>query len=374
MSGPRQALRRQLATLILLLGGTAAGCSNGGSNVDASSIRAWALGFGDDVTILRSKDGGGTWEVAARFETSPDEPALRLNDIAFIDSETGWAVGENLFLQTVDAGSSWTDALGSVSLPAGATLRLNAIGFNGSRVGVAAGDESPGIGQITGSPLILITTNAGESWIPAEVIQLSEGRLGTIQSICLTSDGNGVAVGDGAQGSIVLSSQTGGSTWQEATEQVGFKGENVACSDDATLWVLGVDEEGPRLATSRDGGTTWMDQSSGVRQLLESANAIAFADSNGWVAGLSSSTPSVIHSSDGGNSWGRQPFPTGGAVGDFAFISPEQGVAVGATQSPLSSEPAAFHTNDGGDDTWLVGALPDEGLSFLGAVSAVVVD
>jgi len=367
--------RALFAAVILLVAGVSSGCSNGGGTADASSIRVWALGFGDDVAVLRSDDGGATWEVAARFETGPDEPTARLNDIAFVDTDTGWVVGENLFLRSADGGSSWTDALGTVQIPAGVRLRLNAIGFNAAGVGAAAGDQLPAPGQITGSPIILITIDAGGSWVPASIAALSQERLATIQSVCLTPDGNGVAVGDGAQGSIVLVSQDRGSSWEEISdERLGFKGENVACSDDAALWILGVDEDGPRLATSSDGGATWVNQSRDVGQLLGSADVVIFADSvSGWISGLSDSTPSIIHSEDGGSSWNRQSFPAGGAVGDFAFVTAEEGVAVGVTQSGLSSAPAAFYTNDGGS-TWLTGELPDAGLSFLRAASAVVVD
>jgi photosystem II stability/assembly factor-like uncharacterized protein len=62
----------------------------------------WAVGH--DATILRTRDGGETWE---RVYHDPEEESP-LFDIWFPDAENGFAIGAyGLFLVTSDGGDSW---------------------------------------------------------------------------------------------------------------------------------------------------------------------------------------------------------------------------------------------------------------------------
>jgi photosystem II stability/assembly factor-like uncharacterized protein len=62
----------------------------------------WAVGH--DATILRTRDGGETWE---RVYHDPEEESP-LFDVWFSDADNGFAVGAyGLFLGTADGGSSW---------------------------------------------------------------------------------------------------------------------------------------------------------------------------------------------------------------------------------------------------------------------------
>jgi len=62
----------------------------------------WAVGH--DAVILRSEDGGASWQ---QVYVAPDENAPLL-DVWFRDAEHGWAVGAyGMALQTVDGGRSW---------------------------------------------------------------------------------------------------------------------------------------------------------------------------------------------------------------------------------------------------------------------------
>ena len=62
----------------------------------------WAVGH--DATILRTRDGGETWE---RVYHDPDEESP-LFDVWFFDADNGFAVGAyGLFLATADGGSIW---------------------------------------------------------------------------------------------------------------------------------------------------------------------------------------------------------------------------------------------------------------------------
>lgn len=64
----------------------------------------WAVGH--DETILRTRDGGTTWELV-RSEPEAERPLL---DVWFRDAEHGLAVGAyGAFLVTADGGATWTE-------------------------------------------------------------------------------------------------------------------------------------------------------------------------------------------------------------------------------------------------------------------------
>ena len=64
----------------------------------------WAVGH--DETILRTRDGGATWELV-RSAPEAERPLL---DVWFRDAEHGFAVGAyGAFLVTADGGSSWSE-------------------------------------------------------------------------------------------------------------------------------------------------------------------------------------------------------------------------------------------------------------------------
>ena len=70
--------------------------------VDRVERLGWAVGH--DATILRTRDGGETWE---RVYHDPDEESP-LFDVWFFDTDNGFAAGAyGLFLATSDGGSTW---------------------------------------------------------------------------------------------------------------------------------------------------------------------------------------------------------------------------------------------------------------------------
>jgi photosystem II stability/assembly factor-like uncharacterized protein len=68
------------------------------------SLRGWAVGH--DETILRTVDGGGSWELV-HSDPQAERPLL---DVRFSDANDGCAVGAyGAFLVTHDGGSTWSD-------------------------------------------------------------------------------------------------------------------------------------------------------------------------------------------------------------------------------------------------------------------------
>lgn len=110
------------------------------------SLTGWAVGISG---ILHTNDGGHTWTPQGVTKTA------YLYDVEFVSAAEGWAVGGyqggavGEILHTSDGGQNWaSQSPGSIGL-------LNAVEFENSSVGWAVG----------GSGTILKTTDGGLSWV-----------------------------------------------------------------------------------------------------------------------------------------------------------------------------------------------------------------
>jgi photosystem II stability/assembly factor-like uncharacterized protein len=179
------------------------------------------LAIGVFASLLRTEDGGGNWQdisqvikgkeeevqyfitqadikqAGEEVETEVDMleegmPVLEplLNDILFVDSETGWIVGEegNVF-HTKDGGKSW------VKQESGSKEDLFSVYFKNSQEG-----------WITGlNGLLLHTEDGGATWKRQEC-PIEESLFGIV-----VSDSLGYAVGNAAS---MMRSTDGGKTWE----------------------------------------------------------------------------------------------------------------------------------------------------------------
>ena len=110
--------------------------------------RCWVVGT--QGTILRTTDGGETWE---RRDLGIDPQAagvFDLNDVCFTDESNGWVVGEfgSVVFRTEDGGCTWEPVRTGIS------HALSSVRFIGTRVGWAVGERGTR----------LKTTDAGRSW------------------------------------------------------------------------------------------------------------------------------------------------------------------------------------------------------------------
>lgn len=337
-------------------------CSSDGSTVPSTTIRAWALASGSITTaVIRSDDGGASWAVASELE------GTRLNDIRFVDSDTGWLVGQGALFQTTNGGSSWVDSLARTDLPTDVEPRLFSVAASSPETVVAVGDETPAPPPlISGRPLILRTIDGGQSWRTTRVDARME-RV-TLQKVCLTPAGTGLALGSGPQGSVMLRTTDSGGTWQDIIARVGRSPRDAACVDENDLWVLGRGPDGRLgLSQSRDGGESWADASAPTRQVLDEVYSVAFADADeGWATGPTAGGFGIAYTNNGGLVWSRQNLPMNGVADMLVFANPLTGVGTGSRQGRA----AVFYTEDGGV-TWAEGDLPDLSIERLLSANAV---
>ncbi|MFQ5875896.1 MAG: YCF48-related protein, partial [Dehalococcoidia bacterium] len=199
----------------------------------------WAVG--DKGTILHTTEGGASsigeeGELLSSWVSQNSNTSQRLTDVAFVDTETGWVVGDGgLISHTVDAGAGWEEQ------NSGTETKLSSVAFYDARNGWAVGDGG----------LILHTVDGGAGWE-----EQNSGTSKHLNDITLAGPLHLWAVGDKG---TVLRSSDGGFSWIPHTisEDVGQKLTSVAFGDENNGMIAGHDG---LILTTADGGATWSRQ------------------------------------------------------------------------------------------------------------------
>lgn len=116
-----------------------------------------------DGGVIQTKDGGITWSIGNRVRDRVD-----LTSLALVDEDTatvaGWVGGQffNAFIaRTDDGGDTWTHQLIGSEFPG---VALTDVFFTDADNGVAVGVQFPLV-----SPTILRTTDGGATWSSQEI-------------------------------------------------------------------------------------------------------------------------------------------------------------------------------------------------------------
>ncbi len=217
---------------------------SGGTSVDLYGIsfvnNTVGTMVGDFGVVRRTSDGGVNWIPQASGIASPG----KLNDVDFINENTGFAVGYNAsseaaIIKTTDGGSNW------LMSPPGITSLLYSVDFINLNHGIVVG----------GNGTIIYTTDSGNSWQDR-----SFGFGYTLSSVKMVNNSFAVAA--------------------------GYNYNNFPAT--------GV------IFISTDGGDTWTERSIGITETLTSAR---FLNENEGVA--CGSYGQVFRTSDGGMNWTR---------------------------------------------------------------------
>jgi photosystem II stability/assembly factor-like uncharacterized protein len=132
-------------------------------------------------TINKTSNGGLTWVTIFQLVYVP------LNSIYFIDSDTGYVVGDfGTALKTTDGGINWTN------LTSGTTTSLKSVYFTDVNTGYVTGENG----------IILKTNNGGLTWEN----QIS-GTVNYLSSVYFTDPNKGFVVGDNG---TILKTTNGG--------------------------------------------------------------------------------------------------------------------------------------------------------------------
>ncbi len=269
-------------------------CLNSVDFVDTST--GWAVG--NAGTILRSDDGGRTWT------SQPAPTAFDVQAVSFINDQLGWAIASPgalpvaqslVVLHTADGGGHWTK---TATIAGAAALSMS---FGSPSVGLITAQGPQGGLYRTG--------DGGLTWT------LVSGVTGWYQSVRMVDSLHGWVVGtysgpNGAAAPAILHTTDGGLTWNG--QNPGFTSGSLDClsaPDQNTAIACGATNAGGRVVLrTTDAGKTWTDISIGYS---DNGWSVAFADADhGWVGGwnLQDATEAgrVWCTADGGKTWTEQ--------------------------------------------------------------------
>lgn len=315
----------------------------GGTNY-ADFANVTSPSFSADA-ILATSDGGQSWQV----EHTP--PGFGVSAVFFSDRRHGWAAagGDTAaeILRTTNGGATWQQTAVGGTLALGPTRYANDVMFVNDRQGwVVGGDSEDGRGGV-----ILASSNGGLSFRRQTTVPWA------LVSVFFTDASHGWAVGDHG---TVLATSDGGTHWQAHFLPTNLDCAAVTFSDARHGWIVvnnvradsRVHLAGAVFATT-NGGQSWQ------RYAVPAGmgpTSVAFSDArHGYIGGLqnvSDSAVTLAQTSDGGRSWHKQSVPTKGdisslsvvdvshawAVGGAGFIAdPTAGAYILATSSPARS-------------------------------------
>ena len=281
----------------------------------ADSKRGWV--GGDDGVVLRTEDGGGTWQ------QQPSGVSEGVNDIHFRGKEDGYLLAANRVLATEDGGRTWRPAARfAPSDFGGATPELYSVRFTSKKRGWIVGSVSRGERVL--DSLLLRSDDGGASWVRASAPVKVE-----LLHLDFRGERRGWIVGD--RGTI-LHTADGGETWRQQRVSTTATLYHVDFEDDETGWAVG---ERSTILRTTDGGATWLPvevPAIGPRATLLS---VAFANKeDGWIVGRGGL---ILRSSDGGRTWVRQESGTKQNIYAL-YVRDKRAWAVGGDGQVLSYE------------------------------------
>ena len=293
----------------------------------ADSDHGWATGYNNvssEAVILRTTDGGGHWTT-----TSPAWwDCYMTKALSVVSARRAWAVGsegdyESAIVRTADGGRNWSWQDGDTP------QYLLGVDFLDTTHGWLCGSRGT----------LLHTTDGGGTWSGPRGNSSAD-----LWSIDFADATHGWLAGGnaGTGAGVIRHTSDGGATWATQTTVAGAVIYKVAALDDSQAWAVGgspVSGAGVILHTS-DGGASWQTQYGGPASPWLSDVDMVDA-STGWTVG---ERGLVLHTTDGGLHWDTVSVPAGEDLTAVCFTGAMNGWIVGDGE-------ALLHTTDGGA-TW----------------------
>jgi photosystem II stability/assembly factor-like uncharacterized protein len=278
----------------------------------------WAVG--DHNTILKTTDGGGSWQrQVERREAGPE-----FREVTMVNPDQGWVRARNELLYTSNGGQAWRP----VSLT-GITNSLGAgavVGQSRFQLYVPAGTTAPALAR---------TDDGGNTWTTVARSLPFGNNVGFLH---FTDPQRGWMIGATQLIPPVYGlamTEDGGSTWR-TVDQTANRSQKLQFVNPSTGWVLG--EDGTTILATTTGGARWDRQVTPLLRVQELTDLHFVNEPVGHVLSSSSGNPcgqgeclQVIRTVDGGNTWGLLgQVGTPGRVNALSFPDTRHGWVVGA--------------------------------------------
>ena len=223
-------------------------------------VRAGEFGWvvGERGVIFNTTDYGETWTQQDSGTTD------RLNDVDFVTTTTGWAVGNTargtgFILKTTDGGATWT-------VSATFDKRTDTLSF-----------WSTSKGWVTAGSAIYATTDGGETWE-------SQGSWaqGVITDIVFFSPGNTAFLAS-TGGAQIRKSTNGGTIWLPINTLNCCPNRAIAFVSASLGWIGGTSY----LCWTDDGGDSWnRNLAESLHEWISSMTGLSVVDDQtGWAVG-----------------------------------------------------------------------------------------
>ena len=290
-------------------GWTGSRITSGGRDLNAvwfiDSKRGWVAGDGGYIAF--TEDGGGSWvERPLGIDHS-------INDIYFVNKDSGFALAAGSIYETSDGGHSWREA--HKFLPAefeGATPELYSLRFNGKKRGWVVGSASRD--DIVVNSILAITRDGGATW---QVLHAPTNQ--ELIHIDFVDDRRGWIVGAGG---AILHTEDAGESWNKQKSDTDATLYHVDFRNDKKGWAVG---ERGIIVRTEDSGQTWSKVDSPAHSTLLSVEFVN--DDEGWIVGRGGV---ILRSGNRGQTWVEQE--SGTKQNLYAlFIDKKIGWAVGSS-------------------------------------------
>jgi len=265
--------------------------------------------IGDAGTILKTTNMGNNWYYQTKGFFN------WLNNIYFINENTGWATGailQTTVYKSTDGGTMWDSLSGFNSQPTKLLFFNSSTGIcvcNGGQIWRSSDGGFKWSGMVnpanagitdmsfinantgwmcTGAGPLIKTTNNGFNW------QIAGNNPGCYLTVIWFFDSNtGLAAGDNCN--YLYMTTNGGQNWKQNSTQMITEYRDVYFQNNNIGWMCGYN--GVIVKTTNQ-GSNWVQQSSGIQTNL---HAIQFVNENtGFVCGDNSV---IMKSTNGGESW-----------------------------------------------------------------------
>jgi len=249
---------------------------------DANTAYILSIGEGEASRIYKTTDGGQHWNL----QFTNKNPKAFFDAIAFWDINNGIAMsdpvnGKFLIIKTTDGGQTWKET-DSAKMPA-AVDKEGGFAASGTCL-ITHGKNNAFLVSGGGAARVFRSTDRGNSWAVANTPIISGEAPSGIFSIAFKDAMNGMVVGGNyakekeAQNNVAITTD-GGKTWKlaEAKGLGGFRSAVVYLPDG--LRVLAVGPSGTDL--SIDNGATW----TAINRVSYDAFSLAGRTGIGWASG-----------------------------------------------------------------------------------------